>query len=264
MERSRLKNIIILILALLNLFLLLSLGLRLSAAHTAKASLQQELRSRFLSEGVTLPEQIPSDPVPAACQTERDPEEEASMAAFALGSGSTLSETGSIRLYTTPQGQASFRSGGSFEISLPLPDGDPEDWMRSFCKAFGYQDLRTTASGAQALQYCDGYPVANAAVRFTVQENGLRVHGIHLSSDRSSQGEPGKLDAPTALMRFLEFRRESGAVISSVSRIQPAYLLESTSLSPMSLLPIWRITADNREYCVSALTGTVEQNSYLP
>lgn len=264
MERSRLKNIIILILALLNLFLLLSLGLRLSAAHAAKASLQQELRSRFLSEGVTLPEQIPSGPAPAACQTERSSDEEDAIAAFTLGDGSISSESGSIRLYTAPKGQASFRSGGSFEISLPLPDGDPEDWMRSFCKTFGYQELHTTASGAQALQYCDGVPVANAAVRFTVQEDSLRVHGIHLSSARPSQGEQSELDAPTALMRFLEFRRESGAVISAVSRIQPAYLLESTSSSPMSLLPVWRITAENRDYCVSALTGAVTQNGYSP
>ena len=43
MERYRLKNIIILILALLNAFLLVALGIRGTEEHTARRTQQQEL-----------------------------------------------------------------------------------------------------------------------------------------------------------------------------------------------------------------------------
>ena len=54
MERYRLKNIIILILVLLNAFLLVSLGIRGTKEHTARRAQQQELVALFAADGMTL------------------------------------------------------------------------------------------------------------------------------------------------------------------------------------------------------------------
>ena len=62
MERYRLKNIIILILALLNAFLLVALGIRGTEEHTARRTQQQELVALFAADGMTLdPALIPAD-----------------------------------------------------------------------------------------------------------------------------------------------------------------------------------------------------------
>ena len=50
MERYRLKNIIILILVLLNAFLLVSLGIRGTKEHTARRAQQQELVALFAAD----------------------------------------------------------------------------------------------------------------------------------------------------------------------------------------------------------------------
>ena len=54
MERYRLKNIIILILALLNAFLLAALSIRGSGARTARRTQQQELVALFAADGMEL------------------------------------------------------------------------------------------------------------------------------------------------------------------------------------------------------------------
>ncbi len=54
MERYRLKNIIILILALLNAFLLAALAIRGNEERVARRTQQQELVALFAADGMTL------------------------------------------------------------------------------------------------------------------------------------------------------------------------------------------------------------------
>ena len=87
MERYRLKNIIILILVLLNAFLLVSLGIRGTKEHTARRAQQQELVALFAADGMTLdPALIPSDTELSAYTLIRDESLEKRVAVFWLGS----------------------------------------------------------------------------------------------------------------------------------------------------------------------------------
>lgn len=73
MESFRLKNIIILILALMNLCLLGLLGVRLTTGYSAQAEARQQMVQLFAAEGVSLDDGIiPGATPPAGLTLSRD------------------------------------------------------------------------------------------------------------------------------------------------------------------------------------------------
>ena len=161
MERSRLKTIIILILALVNLALALSLGLGLHQGRTAEAALLSELRERFTAEGCALPQDIPTDTPPMVVTMERDSSREGEMAEAILGEGTEyIDQGGGIAVYRSGSGQATFRAGGSFSVTLRLPDGEStpteqaEQRVRAFARAAGFETpTLLSGSGSAAQRY---------------------------------------------------------------------------------------------------------------
>ena len=86
MESSRLKNIIILILALTNLCLLGLLATRLITGSAAQAEARDQMVALFAAEGVSLDaDLIPDDTPPAGLTLIRDAGEERKLAEFLLG-----------------------------------------------------------------------------------------------------------------------------------------------------------------------------------
>ena len=86
MESYRLKNIIILILALLNVCLLGILAMRVNAEHASRREAQEQLVSLFASAGVRLDADLISHETPPSALTlTRDKAEEQSLAAYLLG-----------------------------------------------------------------------------------------------------------------------------------------------------------------------------------
>jgi len=265
-ERSRLKNIIILILALVNVFLLVSLSTRLLQQRSADSRSSSELVRLFQEAGITLDgDAIPTDTPPAARTLTRDTAADEKVGAFFLGSDlDTTDEGGGIFTCTSDRGSASFRSGGSFDITGRLAGDDPLDACRKFCKRFGYGELTFSISGsggsAAAVQYYDGYPVVNCTVTFQVENNALvSVSGTHLPDARTPDGAAASMTAATALTRFLDARRESGQVVSAVTGVSLCYELQSTTAAPMTLAPAWRIATDTGTYLVNCASGAVSR-----
>ena len=264
MERSRLKDIVILILLLVNGFLLASVLLRQSGEQSLRARTEADLSALCEADGIHLDAELPAGSSPAGKVLRRSMEEDRTLAVSVLGSGLSVSdEGGGICACSSDAGQAFFRANGSFDITGHLRSGDAEAFCRKFCKDNGYRDLVFAEDGgsASAVQYCENYPVANALVTFLL-ENGtlLSVSGTHLPSAASLSPEEGSMTAATALTRFLEARRASGAVVSRISDIYPCYQLQSTTAVPMSLIPAWCIVTDTSVYYVNCLTGEVSHS----
>lgn len=263
MERSRLKNIIILILVLVNAALLFSLGFRRTESLNSRSRTTEELTELFAREGISLRAKLPADTPPAGKTLERSIDRDRALAAAALGDELTVSDEGG-GIYTCfgSSGQAYFHANGSFSISGTLAADNPEAFCRKFCKAGGYQDFTYSVSGGSgsgsAVQYFEGYPVVDAAVGFRV-ENGVLVSisGTHLPSTFLSSGDRSSMTSATALTRFLVSRRESGTVVSEVSDVYLCYELQSTTAAPMTLSPAWCIVTDTFNYYVNCLTGGV-------
>ena len=150
METYRLKNIVILILLLLNLFLLgLTVHLRLQQRHTAQ-TLAQQLTRLYENSGISLPEDLD---VGAAALTpmtaSRSLDDEAALAAYLLGRQvDGEDQGGGIYTYTGDGGAVQFRSSGAFDYAPALPAalGDPETFWEGFLETFGYRSLSSSFS----------------------------------------------------------------------------------------------------------------------
>lgn len=264
MDRFRLKNIIILILLLLNGFLLFSLAQRRTAERDAFRRTAEQLVALFQEDGMTLdPEVISQDAPPESVALDRDAALEEQAAAFLLGEVlSSSDQGGGIHHYAGAAGEALFRSSGGFEASGVLAEGDLEDFCRDFCRTFSYDppDIRLDEEGSgvfTAAAVYDRLPVVNCAVTFTVEGGVLTsVGGTLLPKSGTPAAEEEPLSAAGALVAFQRVRRESAVVVSTVTETLLCYELQNAGTA-MSLVPVWRIVTDTEDYYVSCRTGAV-------
>lgn len=264
MERFRLKNIIILILVLLNGFLLFSLAQRRTSERNAFHRTSEQLAALFEEDGMTLePGAISRDLPPDGVTLTRDTALEGQAAAFLLGEAlSSSDQGGGLFHYAGPAGEALFRSSGGFEAAGTLAREDVEDFCRDFCRTFSYEapDLRLDEEGNGVLTAPGIYgrlPVFNCAVTFTVENYVLTaVSGTLLPKTGAAVPADQPLSAAGALVAFQRMRRESAAVASTVTDTRLCYELQVSGAS-MSLAPAWRIVTDTEDYFVNCLTGAV-------
>ena len=265
LDRYLLKNIIILILVLVNGFLLGSLAMRQSSATDARRQTEAQLTELFAADGMTLEKSAFSTKTPPPpLSLTRDLQLEREVAAFFLGSGALFEDQGGgTYTYSSGSGAARFRTGGSFEVAGSLSTGDVEAFCRKFCQTFSYEpvvlklDSTGTGSGSTVCLH-RGLPVFNAALTFTVDHGTLlTVSGTLLPEDGAPvSGETELLSSTAALTAFQSARRESGAVVSAVTETALCYELQSGVSSP-SLTPVWRVVTDTSDYYVNCVSGAV-------
>ena len=267
MDRYRLKNVIILILLLVNGFLLGSMAYRGTAARTARSRSTEQLAALCAADGIDLdPGVIPAAEPPAVRVLTRDTALERSAAAYLLGGGLRHSERGGVYSYSGAGGAALFRENGGFEAAGTLAASGGEAFCRKFCRDFHYKvsDVQLDESGSgviTALREYGRLTVANASLTFTLEENAVTSARGTLLPETSAEaaGNPDLLSAQAALTAFLAMRRETGAVASSIAEMSLCYELQSSTAAPMSLTPAWRIVTDTVSYYVNCVTGAVSQ-----
>ena len=263
MQSSRLKNIIILILALVNLFLLGSLFSRFSARRESREQTTDQLVELFAASGITLSrEAVTFQPPPAGGTLTRDTDQDRQMAGLLLGEGLSYSDQGGgIWSYDSAAGAAVFRSGGSFDAAVHVTAAaEAETLCRSVCRQFHYEDLTFrqeeglfTAGAVRAVNSC---PVYNCTISFSWDGSTLSVSGTFLP-DSLSAAEADSLSAVSALSAFLSAQRELGSVTSSITDLYPCYEVQTTSAASMTLAPSWCVCTDIGLYYVNCYTGTV-------
>lgn len=262
MDRCRLKNVIIFILVLLNAFLLFSLAQRRTAERDAFRRTAEQLVALFQEDGMTLdPDAISQDAPPDGVTLTRDTTLEERAAAFLLGQTlSSSDQGGGIYHYAGAAGEALFRSSGGFEASGVLAEEDVEDFCRDFCRTFSYDasGIRLDGDGVfTAPAVYDKLPVINCSVTFTVEGGALTsVSGTLLPQAGTAAPEEEPLSAAGALVAFQRMRRESAAVVSTVTETLLCYELQNAGPS-MSLAPVWRVVTDTEDYYVNCRTGAV-------
>ena len=132
---------------------------------------------------------------------------------------------------------------------------------RAFCRAFHYEGLTFTLEGtdgsAAAVQSFDGAPVVNCSVTFSISEGSVvSVSGTHLPQEGQASGSGNALSALAALNEVLSTIR-SGAVVTAVTDLYLCYELQSTTATPMALVPAWCVVTDTAYYYVNCFTGEV-------
>lgn len=264
MERYRLKNIIILILLLVNVSLLASLLYRQSEKRTMLRRSEEELITLFAASDITLSHSAISwnDPLPGVTMT-RSAARERELATFLLGSGVQEVSQGGINTYYNAAGSVQCRANGSFDAKLQQFPEDTEAFCKQFSSTFSCSEaifsLDETGSGtATALCKYEKHPIYNSTVTFTLSEGDITaISGMLLPESGTATGEPDLLSCAAALTTFLQMRLEEGTVGSSILSTHLCYESQSTPASSISLVSVWCIETDIASYYVNCSSGAI-------
>ena len=267
MKTSRLKNVIIVILALANAFLLVLLVSRRAQERSARDRAEEQLIELYAASGVELPAAL----IPAeegrlsSADPVRSLSAEAAFAGAILGDCMSEDVGGGIYRYSGEAGQCLLRSGGTVEAALDRAVDDPETFFESLFSAYGYaalfSDLNDGTGTVTAVRMLPSGMVFNAELELQFSRSRLlSVTGSFVPPVEPVERGEG-IDSVTALVRFLDYSNLSGEVCTAVTEVRGGYLLQSTASASQRLVPAWRITTDVNRYYVNILTGEVTREA---
>ncbi len=269
MESSKIKNFIICILVVVNLFLagLLSVDwvqtnrTRIQAEETAYAILENY---GIAMDGVTLPDNSALNGH-SLC---RDFQREQELVSAVLGEVSVEDQGGNIMYYYGEKGQANFRGTGDFEIlfhsnAVPV-EQDTVETARNILKKMG-MEAQFDAAGSEMTgntystvvmtALYDDTAVFNCQIRFIFAADFLlMVEGTRILDVQEEDPTVTVMDGPTLLTRFLGILDRSGYVCSQVQNIR-GVLQYAPDPSGGRLMPVWEIKTDTNTFYVNASTG---------
>ncbi len=273
MEWPKLKNLILLLLLLVNGFLLVLVGARWEeSARYERAALERTVEVLARGGVAVEPDGLEDGAGLAPVSLERNLDRELRMAQALLGPGTVRAENqgGGLYLYQFGGGELSVRPGGELSAALPEASGQPaggslERHAAGLLKQAGVDAEQTgvTEEGEwtriRFRQLWSGAPVFSCEVEFAYCGEMLRsVQGTLLTA-QTGPAEAGEiLTLPTALMRFSEEIAASGDVCASLRSMEAGYRAAAPSLSGGTrLAPVWLVTTDTARYYLDCVTGAL-------
>ena len=270
MEWSKLKNIIILILLLANLFLLVMVGAQEHSTVRTQEKAITDALAVLEHNGILLHrEVIPDRIVLPPMSVTRDQESEAALAEELLGSCAVSHLGGGRFLYESELGQAEFRSNGNFSFLFfkgehVAEHGNPDAHAVSTMARIGFSGAPVSREedGTQVtVTLCQSHleiPVFSCQVSLQYRENALRsITGQRLMGSPSADSDNTSITVPTALLRILNGITDLGDICSEITEITPGYLLSSAD--SLRMIPVWQVTTDTGIYTLNTLTGALDR-----
>lgn len=274
MEKSKVKNLVIIILVLVDLFLMTIVISDAVKANSANRYKTDSVKAVFADNDIIIDDSVDlTDELSEALFLRRDETGEKYRAARLIGDCTTEDLGGNIYRYTGSEGQATFRGTGEFEIFL-LSDafdvgGDfvaasrevldilDIEYARGEEPAVSVDNGKTTVTLTCAY---DGVPIYNAQVRFTYLSDYLKTVSGRKPLDEANgiSSSQGAEDSITALMSFLSYVR-SGQLCTEISALDPGYSVQTQVSGDCVLNPVWCITTDTGRYYVDGFTGKTEK-----
>lgn len=269
MKTSRLKSIILIILAIANLFLLLLLLTQWQSHRRQQETLMQQLVALYEKNGVRLSEeQIPTDEAVTVYRLSRSDSAQQALAELLLGDTLQRQELGSTVRYQAAEGSCLFRADGTFlcERSLPHPVSGEEliqvlEEVGQYLCAPVAADFSGTSYGVQSTAEL-GLPLLEQSVQLR-WENGqlVAMEGVFLSPQEPVADGVAPLSPATALVQFLDHRNAAGIVCTELRSLSLVYQPHSLDSTTLQLLPLLRLVTDEASYLVSLSTGDISRIS---
>ena len=273
MEGSRIKTIVIIILALLNGFLLvLSGGRRLEDARSQERARTDAIEV-IHSNGISLEEEIvPKQMELRPMQAARDPIRESAFASELLGTEVTGEHRGGeVYRYANASGSVQFHSTGEvlvqFEPGLyPLEGEDAAEHAAAVaalldCRTQALESSVENGTGTVVLvQTLEDVSVLDCRLTaHYVDGDLLRLQGVRLPG-RSVTLEAGSpISVATALIRLYNGLKEMGDIYSEIESIQWAYSMELERSGTVHLIPVWKVRTDTGDYLLDTMTGRLSR-----
>lgn len=276
MEWQKLKNLIILILLVVNGFLLVLVwSRRQKSADYERSALEQTVQVLQRSGiEVELSAAAPADGL-TPMSVERDLDREEALAQALLNEQvQGDNRGGGLYLYRGERGEVSIRAGGELSAKMAdnpnqLVSGDLERHASGLLKRMGVDVERIGVTEedewtrVRFRQVWNGVPVFSCEVEVVYYYELLySVQGTLLTAQAGTAEAGQVLTLPTALMRFSEEIAATGDVCTAVRSMEPGYRGAVQSLSGgVRLAPVWRITTDTAAYYLDCVTGALTRVS---
>ena len=268
MQWGKVKNILIVILAAINAFLLCNLGAKQWQARERERMLMADLNTLLDAYGITLSEdfRLPADTELPALSVDRSRTSEEAVGAAVLGTEMerTEREDGAV-LLESEAGMLEWQSDGMVSGECSTGERAPEDerqalrlaqrllekWgLASDDAAYTADGLSVTMTGTAA-----GLPVFNRrlTLRFDGEQtavSGLWSFGTPYTTVRAGGTFCGAADG---LLSFAA----AGADCTRIDRMQVGYRLQTDSSRRLQLTPTWKIETDRGEYLVDCAKKTI-------
>lgn len=265
MKTTRLKNIVILILAIANAFLMLRLVMRYRDMHEVHENMISEVVALFEANGIALShEVVPEDVALDVIHLSRDAQRERALADAIIGGTSAVNAGGGLYRYYNPNGTFLFRSNGAFECVASLEVEDAEAFCLGVCDAFGYANMESaldaqTSGEVTALRVSENCgEVFNCTITFTFEKGRLTaVSGFYVPDGNDAAAIDRPVSAVSALVKFLDYRNNAGVVCTEVSYMESGCLLQSGASSSLRLVPVWHIATPSGSFYVNQMSGEV-------
>lgn len=271
MEWPKLKNIVLIILALTNLFLFIFVAGR----DLKNSEYQRQARSdaiQFLEDrGVTVAENQVPDKMDLTPQTvERDLEQEGALAARLLnGSVQVEARGGEVYRYFNENGSIQFHSDGAFAGTFassvfPVGEDREADCLSLLAKLnFEGKLIEKQTDRMTFRQLWNGVPLFTQQVTLDFRDNCV----ASMTAGRRLVGPPAvdparkTVTVTTAMIAFLNGVNALGDVCSRVDSITQGYTGSIALSGPMTLTPVWQILTDTGAYQLDLVTGALTRDS---
>lgn len=276
MEGAKIKNIVIVILLLLNIFLLFLVAGRrvedIQSCETARLRAIQIIQD----SGVALDETIvPREMDLTTRQASRDQEREGELAAALLGGAVTAqARGGEVYRYYNGAGFVQFHSTGEFAAEFeqgqtPLGQSTAAAHAAEVLATLGFdgdvvEDTVVHGTGTVTVrQRVEQTPVLSCQAAVNYADGQM----VSITNARRVFGQPEKVEAEesltvaTALMRLYNGLREMGDIYNAIETITPAYTMSVSLSGPARLTPVWYVRTDTGAYQLDTQTGQLSRVS---
>ena len=272
MQWSRIKNIILILLALMNGFLLVLVVMREGPtarvqSETLSAAVQLLEKNGIHVDAQALPDEMTLDP----CRLERDRDSERKMAVKLLGEVREEDRGGDVFRYVSTNGNGSiqFHSSGVFYAlfsagTQTAESGKLAEHAEKLMKSVGmdWTVIGQWESGGGTVlrlrQNCSGAPVYSCTADFRYENGALRsiTNAKRLTGTPVvAESEETPLSLATVLIRFLYGANELGDVSSEIAKVEAGYTFSASLTGSGQLTPVWFVETETNRYEMNALTG---------
>lgn len=268
MDVGRLKNIAIIILAVLNVCFLALIGFNRLEVKQVSGQEKDSLAELFADSGISIePEVIPDGEGVNWYTVSRDIAGEKKIVEALIGEAEAENQGGNIYSYENENGSALFRNNGEFEIRLDYID-DGAGAGRTAARLLETMGIAFISEGAEMEEHGDSRgisylcawnekPLLNCSAHLTIYAGGSAVlSGKRINGTPQLSGGGSALDINTMLVRFLEEIRSGGHICSRIEHIVLCYNMNSAAAGTV-LEPVWYIVTDGSEYQVNVSTGKI-------
>lgn len=272
MEWSKIKNIVLLILAALNVILLCIVLFRRQEARRYETELRASTVAVLADKGISVDEDtIPWEDRRTTHTVRRSLEDEEMLAEQMLGA-CQLVDT-SPYTYSNEVGSVRFRTNGEFVLQYegdsPFGLAEPGEEAAHALRVLTELGLEAEITDCQdgeggivsvsARQLWDSGPLFDCVSVLEYRDSQLRqVSGKRLFGTPDSGGA-ASLSAAALLMDFMGELVSSGQVCNEITGVETGYTMTATLHDAAVLKPVWYITANTGLFELDAMTGSFKK-----